>query len=91
MDDVAVTLIFGVIGYLMVRFSYPRITMVIALVLGELAERSFHQSLNMSDGAWSIFVTRGVSLALFLFLMACMAIPAIRFLLAKRRLARAAK
>ena len=35
------------IGYVMMRFGYPRITLVIALVLGELAERSYHQSLGM--------------------------------------------
>ncbi|MCH7486300.1 MAG: tripartite tricarboxylate transporter permease [Proteobacteria bacterium] len=84
-EDVILSLAFGVLGYLMVRFSYPRITLVIALVLGELAERSFHQSLNMADGDWTIFFTRGLSLALFVFLLACFAFPVIRFLLAARR------
>ena len=47
--DVLLALIMGIFGYLMIRFDYPRLTLVIALVLGETAERSFHQSLMISD------------------------------------------
>ena len=47
--DVILALVMGIIGYFMIRFDYPRLTLVIALVLGETAERSFHQSLMISD------------------------------------------
>ncbi|MGA0311347.1 MAG: tripartite tricarboxylate transporter permease, partial [Candidatus Puniceispirillaceae bacterium] len=47
--DVLLALIMGIFGYLMIRFDYPLLTLVIALVLGETAERSFHQSLLISD------------------------------------------
>lgn len=46
----------GVLGYLMMLFDYPRITLVIALTLGELTERSIHQSMGISNGNWEIFV-----------------------------------
>ena len=59
-ENVVVTAVFGVIGYLMIRFDYPRLTIVIALVLGAQTERNFHQSMLMSDGAWSIYVTRPI-------------------------------
>ena len=85
MSDVVLTLVFGVLGYLMVRYSYPRITLVIALVLGELAERSFHQSLNMADGEYSVFFTRGISLTLFVLVVVCIAIPALQFVLGRRK------
>lgn len=49
-------LTFGVLGYLMMLFDYPRITLVIALTLGELTERSIHQSMGISNGNWEIFV-----------------------------------
>ncbi len=42
--DVVLAMIMGIVGYLMIRFDYPRLTLVIALVLGETAERSFHQT-----------------------------------------------
>lgn len=91
LGDVVLTLVFGVLGYLMIRFDYPRITLVIALVLGELAERSFHQSLNMADGDWMVFFTRVISLGLFVFVLLCLAFPAIRFVLRRRRSVRAAQ
>jgi len=40
-ENVVITAIFGIIGYLMIRFDYPRLTIVIALVLGASAERNF--------------------------------------------------
>jgi putative tricarboxylic transport membrane protein len=82
--DVILAGIFGVLGYLMIRYKFPRVTLVIALILGELAERSFHQSLNMADGSWTIFFSRGVSLSLFLVTVACLLIPAARAV-ARRR------
>ena len=79
--DVVVSLVFGVIGYLMIRFDYPRITLVIALVLGELAERSYHQSVMIADGHVSIFFTRYISLALLLVTLAIILTPAVRLFL----------
>lgn len=77
-EDVVVAVIFGVLGYLMVRFEYPRLTMVIALILGETAERSLHQALAISDGSWSTFVTRPVSLALVILIVIALVYPVAR-------------
>ncbi len=82
--DVVLAAIFGVIGFAMIRFEFPRITMVIALVLGELAERSFHQSIAMADGQWTIFFSRQISLVLFVMTALCLLLPALRFIFARR-------
>lgn len=82
--DVVESLIFGIIGYLMIRFDYPRITAVIALVLGELAERSYHQSIMMADGDPSIFLTRWISLGLLLGTVLIVFTPTVRLLLKSR-------
>ena len=76
--DVILAGVFGALGYLMIRFRYPRVTLVIALILGELAERSFHQSLNMASGDWTIFFTRTASLVIFLMLLGFLVVPAAR-------------
>lgn len=81
MGDVVVSMIFGLIGYLMIRFDYPRITLVIALVLGELAERSYHQSIMIGEGDMTIFVTRPISLFLLLIAVAVIFTPATRLAL----------
>jgi putative tricarboxylic transport membrane protein len=77
---VVVTAAFGLIGYLMMRYRFPRVTMVIALILGEIAERSFFQSLNMASGDWTIFFTRAPSLILLALTLACLAYPSVRAL-----------
>jgi putative tricarboxylic transport membrane protein len=81
LGNVMVTATFGVLGYLMVRFDYPRLTVVIALVLGSSAERSFHQAMLMGDGSWSIFLRRTVCQVLLACLVALLAWPALRALL----------
>ena len=83
--DVILATVFGGIGYFMIRFGFPRITMVIALVLGELAERSFHQSMMISEGSASIFVTRGISIVLLAITVFILLTPAVRLLLARLR------
>jgi putative tricarboxylic transport membrane protein len=62
--NVIVTAVFGMLGYLMIRFDYPRLTMVVALVLGAAAERNFHQTTMMSDGNPAIYFHRNVCLVL---------------------------
>lgn len=78
LGDVVAAMIFGVIGYFMVRFDYPRITLVIALVLGGIAERSYHQSLMMSDGSHGIFFTRPVADVLLALVVISLTLPALR-------------
>ena len=63
-ENAVVTAVFAVIGYAMSRLGYPRLPIVIALVLGSGVERSFHQSMAMSDGSWGVFVTRPICLVL---------------------------
>jgi putative tricarboxylic transport membrane protein len=85
--DIVITLGFGLLGYLMVRLDYPRLTLVIALVLGELAERSFHQSMMISRGDWSIFVGRTVAAILVALIVLSLAFPVAKALWQRRRAA----
>jgi putative tricarboxylic transport membrane protein len=53
--DVALMLGFGVLGYLFKKLKYPLAPMVLALVLGDMAESSFRQAMLLSQGSLSIF------------------------------------
>ena len=55
MFDVAMMLVFGVMGYLFKKLKYPLAPLVLALVLGDMAEASFRQSMLLSQGAFTIF------------------------------------
>ena len=53
--DISIMLIFGVLGYIFKKLSYPLAPLVLALVLGDMAESSFRQAMLVSQGSLSIF------------------------------------
>ena len=61
MIDIWYMLIFGVIGYVFKKLDYPLAPLVLALVLGDLAENALRQSLIMSQGSLAIFFTRPIA------------------------------
>jgi putative tricarboxylic transport membrane protein len=63
--DVWMMVGFGVLGYVMKKLKYPIVPLVLALVLGRLAENSLRQALILSAGSVSIFFTKPIS-ALFM-------------------------
>jgi putative tricarboxylic transport membrane protein len=54
----------GVFGYFMKRFGFSPAVLVVALVLGPLAEDTLRQTLTISRGSFLIFLQRPVSLLL---------------------------
>jgi putative tricarboxylic transport membrane protein len=63
--DIWVMLLFGVLGYIFRQLDVPTTPIVLAIILGPLAEVSYRQSLLQSAGDISIFFTRPIS-AVFL-------------------------
>jgi putative tricarboxylic transport membrane protein len=61
MIDIWYMLIFGVVGYVFRKLDYPLAPLVLALVLGDLAENALRQSLIMSQGSLAIFFTRPIA------------------------------
>ena len=59
--DVSVMVLFGGMGYLMRKFGYEAAPLVLAFIMGPLLENSLRQSLLMSDGGFTIFVSRPIS------------------------------
>jgi len=55
MFDVVMMLVFGVMGYAFKKLSYPLAPLVLALVLGDMAESSFRQSMLISKGSLGVF------------------------------------
>ena len=77
--DVIVCAIMGVVGYLMIRFDYPRLTFIIALVLGRTMEQAFHQSMAISDGdMYSYIASRPTAIVLVVCIILTLLFPAFR-------------
>ncbi len=69
MFDVWMTLVFGVVGYILRKTGFPVAPLLIAFILEPILEASFRQSLLISHGSLLIFITHPIS-AVFLALSA---------------------
>ncbi|MBK1668106.1 tricarboxylate transporter [Rhodovibrio sodomensis] len=85
MHDVWLILLFGVMGYLLRKLNYPVAPMVLAIVLGPLAERSLRQSLLGSQGDMLIFVERPLSAVFLLLGLALFVYPIVQMARHKKR------
>ncbi len=54
--DIITIIVFGVIGFYMVRYNYSVIAFVLGVVLGDIAEDNLYTALQLSDGSFMIFV-----------------------------------
>lgn len=59
--DVILTLVFGVIGFGMMRFGFPAAPLLLGFVLGPLIEENFRRALVLSRGRMDVFIDRPVS------------------------------
>ncbi|MBL8700633.1 MAG: tripartite tricarboxylate transporter permease [Alphaproteobacteria bacterium] len=62
--DVWVTLIFGVIGWLMQRNGFPVSPLVLAVILGGMMESNLRRALVMGQGDLAYFLQRPIALAI---------------------------
>jgi putative tricarboxylic transport membrane protein len=85
--DVAVAIITGSLGFFLKRYKFPLVGIVMGMVLGNLAEVSFHQALMMTGGSYTIFVVRPLSGVLLGISVLLVAWPLISRLMRNRRLA----
>jgi putative tricarboxylic transport membrane protein len=68
---------FGVVGYVFKKLDYPLAPLVLALVLGDMAENAMRQSLIMSQGSPLIFFRRPISGVITAVAILFFALPAI--------------
>jgi len=84
MGDVAAVIIFGFLGYIMKKLKYPLICILLPIILGTTIERSYHQSLMISEGSHLIFVTRPLCLILLFLTLVPFVLPLIKKIINKR-------
>jgi TctA family transporter len=62
--DLVVVVVFGILGYFMRRYAYPRPAMILGLVLGDLMEKYLYRSMAAYGFTW---LSRPAVIALFIF------------------------
>ncbi|HYF59271.1 MAG TPA: tripartite tricarboxylate transporter permease [Burkholderiaceae bacterium] len=81
--DLALLLAVGLVGLGMRRFGFPTTPVIVGMILGPIAEKQLRNALSISQGDWSVFATRPLSLA---FLAAAVAVPLVPRLVRRRAL-----
>jgi putative tricarboxylic transport membrane protein len=71
--------LFGIVGYFAHKHLYPAAPLLLALVLGDMMEQGFRRSLAISNGDWTIFVTRPITLAILIAVVLSLAYSYIKF------------
>lgn len=85
--DLATLYLIGLVGFLMRRFDFPVAPAVIGLILGPLAEQQLRRALAISQGDYTIFVTRPISAALLAVAAVALLGPLVARLIIRRRAA----
>jgi len=83
--DVFIMIAFGLLGYYLDKYKFPVASLVLGLVLGNIAETNFNRALRISQGSLKIFVTRPISLALLIIIVLSLLYPQIKSLVLKNR------
>ena len=91
MLEVFVMLACGVLGFFMRRYGLSPAALVIALVLGPLAEETLRQTMIISGGSFDIFFERTASVAIMAVLAAVLVLPLIFPRIKKAAASRVAK
>jgi putative tricarboxylic transport membrane protein len=72
---VFVTLLAGVVGYLMIKARLPRAPLILGIVLAPIMEQALRQSLMMSHGSLSIFFDRPIAAVLLVAVILSLVLP----------------
>jgi putative tricarboxylic transport membrane protein len=85
MIDIHYMIIFGVLGYLFKKLDYPLAPMVLALVLGDMAEAAMRQALIIGHGSPLIFFKPPIALPIMIASIIIFFMPTISPLFKKKR------
>lgn len=83
-EDVAVAFVFGIVGYYMKKFNWPRVPLVIALVLGPLFENNLHITMRLHELQRINFWTRPITVTLIVLTLLTLALPYLQERFARR-------
>jgi len=78
MWDVLVLVIFGLVGMFMKKVDIPPGPVILGLVLGPMAESNLRRTLILSEGDWTILLTRPIAATIILFALVSVILPIIK-------------
>ena len=85
MFDVGIMLVAGVVGWIMQKWDFPASPIVLALIMGPMAEANFRRALSLSGGSYDFLWTRPITIGLLIVALFTLFLPAFRHVMARRR------
>ena len=85
--DLALLFLVGLLGLAMRRFGFPVAPVLVGMILGPMSEKQLRNALSISQGDWSVFVTKPICLVILVAVVAVLTVPR---LLARRGASRPA-
>ncbi|MDF1810693.1 MAG: tripartite tricarboxylate transporter permease [Verrucomicrobiales bacterium] len=83
--DIWVMLGFGLLGFILEKFSFPLAPFVIGFVLGGIAEENLSLGLQSSDGNYAPLITRPMSAFFLLIAVFMLVLPVVKNAVSKRK------
>lgn len=89
--DIVVMFAFGLIGYFLNKLQVPLSPIVLAVILGPMAETNLRRALMISNGSGAIFFTEPISCVLIIVALLSLTVPIVASFIKSRKQARATK
>ncbi len=71
--DVAIVMLFGLLGYLMIKYNYSAVALVLGILLGPIIEENVERSFSLGD--FGIFFAAPLRIVLVLLIIASLVLP----------------
>jgi len=65
--DIFLMFAFGILGYLMTKYGYPKAPLILGMILGPIAESNFRRALVIANGNYMVFINQRISFVLLTF------------------------
>lgn len=76
--DVGIMLAAGIAGYFMQKWDFPASPVVLALIMGPMAEASFRRALSLSGGSYDFLYTRPITAVLLTVAILTLLLPLVK-------------
>ena len=73
--DLMLLLLIGLLGMAMRRYGFPAAPVLVGMILGPMAEKQLRNALAISQGDWSIFVTKPICLVIVVMIVLILLVP----------------
>ncbi len=76
--DIGIMLAAGVAGYFMQKWDFPASPVVLALIMGPMAEANFRRALSLSGGSYDFLYTRPITVVLLTVAILTLLLPLVK-------------